>query len=172
MIFLGVDPGMQGAISSLSADSKLITISDFPELNKRIDVLKFKVIIDSIRAFHGCEDIICCLEKSTSRTQQGVTSMFNYGVTYGILYSVLKMSGVKIVEITPQKWKKSFGLISDKKIGKVITKEDAVDVAIELFPSRADMFKRMSARAKRGYVIYDGRADSILISEYCRRTYK
>lgn len=172
MIFLGVDPGMQGAISSLSADSKLITISDFPALDKRIDVLKFKIIIDSVRAFHGKEEIICCLEKSTSRTKQGVTSMFNYGVTYGILYSVLKMSGVKIIEITPQKWKEGFGLISNKKLGITITKEDAVNIASELFPSRAGMFKRMTTRAKKGYVIYDGRADATLMAEYCRRTYK
>lgn len=173
MIFVGVDPGLTGAVVSLSENGKLITISDYViDKTGRICSESLFNIMMAIRNYHCDQKITCCLEKSQSMKSQGVTSMFNYGVTYGIIYSTLKMSGTKIIEISPQKWKKEFGLNSNKKAGVIKTKEDAVEIAAELFPSREDAYKRISSRSKKGYVIYDGRADATLIAEYCRRTYK
>jgi crossover junction endodeoxyribonuclease RuvC len=165
MVFVGVDPGLTGAIASLSEDGKLITISDYViDKTGRICSESLLNIMMAIKDYHCDQKVTCCLEKSQSMSSQGVTSMFNYGVTYGIIYSTLKIS--------PKKWKKEFDLNSNKKAGIIKTKEDAVDIAIKLFPSREEQYKRISSRSKKGYVIYDGRADATLIAEYCRRTYK
>ena len=170
MIFLGVDPGLTGGVASLSGDGKLITISDYAKDDSgRVCSQSLSNIISAIKDFHGGEDIICCLEKSQAMPGQGVVGMFNYGCTYGITYSTLKLSGAEIIEISPQKWKKEFDLNSNKKAGIIRTKEDSVEKAIELFPSREASLRRV--KKSGGYVMLHGRSDALLIAEYCRRNY-
>jgi crossover junction endodeoxyribonuclease RuvC len=171
VIFLGVDPGLTGAVASLSYDKKLITVSDYArDDSDRICCQSLFNAISAIKDFHSCGNIVCCLEKSQAMPGQGVVGMFNYGCTYGITYATLKLSGVKIIETGPQKWKKEFGLNSNKKAGIVRTKEDSVEKAIELFPSREDSLRR--PKKGGGFVMLHGRSDALLMAEYCRRNYK
>ena len=167
---MGVDPGKTGAVASLSKDGSRITISDF-EIDplKRIDTISLRRIFTAIRSYHEDDEVICCLEKSQAMPGQGTVSMFGYGVTYGIILATLDLCDIKVVEITPQKWKKEFDLNSNKKLGIIKTKEDSVEMAIKLFPSREEFFRR--PKKKEGYVLLHGRSDAILIAEYCRRLY-
>lgn len=170
MIYVGVDPGLTGAIASLSKDCKLITISDYAKDDSgRICCRSLLSSIIAIKHYHNYENIVCCLEKSQSMPGQGVVGVYNYGVTYGITYSTLKLSGAQIIEISPQKWKKEFDLNSNKKAGIIKTKEDSVKKAIELFPSREDMLRR--PKRGEGFVMMHGRSDALLMAEYCRRIY-
>jgi hypothetical protein len=171
MIFVGVDPGITGAIVSLSGDGKLITVSDFKQdASKRLDVHHIRNVMEAIVCYHQEADFITCLEKSQSMPGQGSVSIFNYGVTYGILFSSLSLiKNNKIVEVSPKKWKKEFDLNSDKKKGIIRTKEDSVNVAVQLFPSREELFRR--PKKKEGFVLMHGRAEAMLIAEFCRRQY-
>ena len=169
-VYMGVDPGKTGSVASLSEDGSRITISDF-EIDplKRIDSLSLQRIFDAVKSYHEDNDIICCLEKSQAMPGQGVVGMFSYGVTYGIILATLNLCDINVVEITPQKWKKEFDLNSNKKLGIIKTKEDSVNMAVQLFPSRKEFF--MEPKKKEGHVLLHGRSDAILIAEYCRRVY-
>lgn len=172
MVYCGIDPGQTGAIVSLSEDGKLITVSDFEKDDTgRICPLQIKRVIEAIRFYHEEKNYICCLEKSHAMPGQGTVSMFNYGVTYGITLASISLSeaNIQIVEITPQSWKKEFDLNSNKKLGIVRTKEDSVTAAINLFPSRENMLR--TPKKKGGYVLKHGRAEALLMAEYCRRKY-
>ena len=98
--------------------------------------------------------------------------MFNYGKFYGLLYAALLLGDVTIIEMSPQKWKKEFDLNSNKKLGIIKTKEDSVLKAIELYPSREDSLRRPKKNGKEGFINNDGRAEALLMAEYCRRAYK
>ena len=171
MIYVGCDPGLTGGLASLSVGGKLITVTDYARDDLgRICCKSLANVISSIKDFHSCDEIICCLEKSQAMPGQGVVGMFNYGCTYGITYSTLKLSGARIIEISPQKWKKEFDLNSNKKAGIIRTKEDSVNKAIELFPSREESLR--TPKKSGGYLLHHGRSDALLIAEYCRRTYQ
>ena len=90
--------------------------------------------------------------------KQGVVGVFNYGIGYGAIRAALQIGMYPFQEITPMKWKKEFALIKKEK-------EDSVAVAHQLFPN-APLF-----RDKRGggKVILHGRAEALLMAEYCRR---
>jgi crossover junction endodeoxyribonuclease RuvC len=80
---------------------------------------------------------------------QGVTSMFNFGRSYGDVRGVIGAMEVPLHFVTPQKWKKHFGLSSDKEQSRLR--------AIRMFPAVADSFKRKKD---------DGRAEAALIALY------
>lgn len=171
MVIIGIDPGQTGAIASLSPDKRLITVADF-QLDEcgRIDAAKLWDILCAIKFYHSGAEFKVYLEKSQSMPGQGVTSMFNYGVSYGIIYGVLKAYTFGAInEISPQKWKKIYDLNSNKKLGIEKTKEDSVNKAMELFPQRADMMRRPKKNGKEGYILHHGRSDALLICEYGRR---
>ena len=153
--FIGIDPGQKGALSIISHyhydDNKFIHVIDMPlfpskEINT-IGVREFFSVIIS-------RESICYIEKAQSMPRQGVTSTFNYGQGYGKLKAVLEILGISYQEISPQLWKKEFSLIKKDK-------KDSVTVAMKLFPEIT--FKTPKGR------LLDGRAESLLIAEYCRR---
>jgi len=170
MVYVGCDPGKTGAIASLSEDGTLITISDFSFDDKgRISAKALLNIINAIKDYHGEPTFTVCIEKSQAMPGQGTVSMFGYGVNYGILYGVITCLGYKVVEISPQKWKKEFDLNSNKKAGIIKTKEDSVNKAIELYPSRESFVRRLKKGKTDEYVLNHGRSDALLICEYARR---
>jgi len=184
IVFMGLDPGVTGAICSVSSDGSKMTISDFPlegdstkgrtkGTGKKIQAQGISNIIKTIADYNNVKikDIKCYIEKSQAMVGDGGVSGFNYGVNYGILFAVLSMSGVTFSEITPRKWKTEFGLLNNKKLGIIKDKADSVYMAAEIFPSRKDFFMRESKRAKLGYVLNHGRSDAMLIAEYCRRSH-
>jgi len=79
----------------------------------------------------------------------GVRSAFNFGCGYGQLLGVLGALGVRHESVTPSTWKRWFKLSRDK--------EESRAKAIQLFPQRAELFKRRKD---------DGRAEAALIALY------
>ena len=58
---------------------------------------------------------------------QGVTSMFNFGQSYGILKGICSAMQLSMYFIRPTKWKKYFNLINSEK-------DASRTKAIEIFP--------------------------------------
>jgi crossover junction endodeoxyribonuclease RuvC len=98
---------------------------------------------------------MCCLEKVGAMPGQGVTSMFNFGVSYGYIKGVLEANRIPYQEIPPQRWKKEFGLNSDKAA--------SVEVCRKLFP---DVNLLATPRCRKPH---DGMAEALLLAEYARR---
>ena len=158
--YVGVDPGKTGAIAIINQDNS-IKIHDMPLTPEdRIDGALLCNVLESTHL-----DSFCYIERSQAMPGQGIVSMFKYGVTYGIILAALQISTMAFQEIQPQKWKKEFNLIKKEK-------EESVNVAIQLFPEYKDLFQRANKHDPDKYIYLHGRADAILIAEYCRRTVK
>jgi len=95
-------------------------------------------------------DYFAVIERVHSMPRQGVASSFKFGMSYGALRMALVASGIPFEDVTPQKWQKVLGCLSGGD--KNVTKQRAQS----LFPQLKITHKT---------------ADSLLLAEFCRRTY-
>lgn len=146
-IFIGIDPGKNGGIAFIDTESGIR--DTVPYSNEALINLCFFESDDKN------EHIVCCLEKVGAMPKQGVVSMFNFGQSVGYIKGVLETLGIPYQEITPQRWKKEFGLTSDKVA--------SVEVCKKLFP---DINLLATTKSKKPH---DGMAEALLMAEYARR---
>ena len=92
-------------------------------------------------------EAMAVVERVGAMPGQGTTSMFGFGRSLGVIEGVLAGLGISVAWVTPQKWKKKFGLIKKEK-------DAARGLVLGMYPERSDLF----ARKKDG-----GRADAVLI---------
>jgi len=146
MISVGIDPGKSGGFAILR-DGKCVRA-------KKWDDVEFIAAMQWV-ADQTLSSIRVCVEKVGAMPHQGVTSMFNFGVSFGFIQGVLQAYGIPYQLVPPGTWKKEFGLTSDK--------QTSVDVCRRLFP---DVSLLPTERCK---VPSDGLAESLLMAEYARR---
>lgn len=145
---IGIDPGQTGAIVVVG-DCGLSGVFDMPVIDKWINSTLLAGIIDEIESSGPSLDL-AVVEKVRSMPGQGVASMFKFGAAWGM--AVQSVAFLPIEEPSPAVWKKVMGLSKDKGASR--------DLAIKLWPSDADLFKRVKD---------DGRAEAALLAEYGRR---
>ena len=153
MKVIGIDPGLSGAIAVLE-DKKVLGIFDMPVMaegkkNKRqlnsaqlVNVIKSNINLD--------EDISVVVEQVNAMPGQGVTSMFNFGQTFGAIKGVCAALKLPIYFVRPSKWKKHFELINSSK-------DSSRTKVIEMYPTLSDQL------AKKKDV---NKSDAILIARY------
>ena len=161
MLIIGIDPGLSGSICFFE-DGKILDVVEMPtmtegkknkrqvngsqvynEISKRIkqvDKKDIKVIIEQVSAMPG----------------QGVTSMFNFGQSFGILKGICSAMQLPMYFVRPAKWKKYFNLINSEK-------DASRTKAIEVFPYFSSQLLRKKDSNK---------ADAILIASFFYETYK
>ena len=136
----GIDPGAKGAIALLYGNSQ--DIFDMPMLGKEVNGAE----VASIFKEFSPENI--WIEQVNS-FGMGRTSAYNFGQGMGILKGVIATLEIPYTLVTPQKWKKHFGLSKEKDHSRLL--------ATRLYPNMADKFIRKKD---------DGRAEAILIGKY------
>tara|TARA_R110000868_G_scaffold138456_2_gene352614 strand:+ start:2215 stop:2697 length:483 start_codon:yes stop_codon:yes gene_type:complete len=148
---IGIDPGINGAIA-IFCDGVLHRLIDMPTLE--IDSGKTKKrhisaagLATILNVFISDADCHVVTERVTARPGQGVTSMFNFGRSAGIIEGVVAALLIPNTYVTPQAWTKGVGRAAGKDASRMR--------AMELFPSKAELFKRAKD---------DGRADAALIA--------
>ena len=107
---------------------------------KKIDKKDIKVVIEQVSAMPG----------------RGVTSMFNFGQSFGILKGICSAMQLPMYFVRPAKWKKYFNLINSEK-------DASRTRAIEVFPYFSSQLSRKKDSNK---------ADAILIASFYYETYK
>jgi hypothetical protein len=145
---MGIDPGIDGALAILDYQDKTVEVIDIPTLGeaKQREVDAGWLLGWVLR---GCVDHIYC-EAVHSMPEQGVASSFKFGLAVGQLRAVMQCSRVPFSLITPQTWKKHFGL-------KGSDKEKSRQLALRLFPHAAsDLQRKMDHQ----------RAEAILIAAF------
>ena len=153
MKIIGIDPGLSGAIAILE-DNKVLNIFDMPVMaegkkNKR--QLNSAQLANIIRDNTVPEDeIVVIVEQVNAMPGQGVTSMFNFGQTFGAIKGVCAALNLPIFFVRPSKWKKYFELINSSK-------DSSRTKVIEMYPSLS------SQLAKKKDV---NKSDAILIARY------
>ena len=118
MRIIGIDPGLSGAIAVLD-NNKVLKIYDMPVMsegkkNKR--QLNSAQLVNIIKEnIEKHEEINVVVEQVNAMPGQGVTSMFNFGQTFGAIKGVCAALNLPIFFIRPSKWKKYFELINSSK---------------------------------------------------------
>ena len=153
MKILGIDPGLSGAIAILEK-KKVLNLFDMPvmaEGKKNKKQLNSAQLVDIIRENSiGDDEIVVVVEQVNAMPGQGVTSMFNFGQTFGAIKGVCAALNLPIFFVRPSKWKKYFELINSSK-------DSSRTKVIEMYPSLS------SQLAKKKDV---NKSDAILIARY------
>ena len=153
-LVIGIDPGLSGALSMIGRDG-LLAVADIPVMAKGKGAGKVKNEVNAAALNHllrewangSADDVMVVLERVASMPGQGVASMLSLGDTVGCIRGVVAARGYPVQWVTPQSWKKHYGLPADKELARAR--------AIELYPE-ADLAR------KRDH----GRAEAILIARY------
>ena len=159
MKIIGIDPGLSGAIAVLE-NNKVLSIFEMPVMaegkkNKRQlnSAQLVKLLNDNISKN---EEISVVVEQVNAMPGQGVTSMFNFGQSFGILKGICSAMQLPMYFVRPAKWKKYFNLINSEK-------DASRTKAIEIFPYFSSQLLRKKDSNK---------ADAILIASFFYETYK
>ena len=145
MTFCGIDPGKGGAIAIVHEDGS-------------VDASVFDEATYKSMLAHICnKGVLVVVEDVHAMPRQGVSSMFNFGYNKGWILGVLYALGIPTQLVSPQKWKRAFGLDNDK--------QKSIACASRLFPN-ANLFA--TTRCKKPH---DGICEALLMAEYGRRTY-
>ena len=159
MKIIGIDPGLTGAIAILE-DKKVINLLDMPVMaegkkNKR--QLNSSQLVNIIKEnINEDEDTIVVVEQVNAMPGQGVTSMFNFGQTFGAIKGICAALELPIFFVRPSKWKKHFELINSSK-------DSSRTKAIEMYPKLSNQLTKKKDVNK---------SDAILIASFYHETYK
>ena len=142
MKIIGIDPGLSGAIAVLE-NNKVLNIFDIPVMsegkkNKR--QLNNALLVNLLKEnINQEEEVAVVIEQVNAMPGQGVTSMFNFGQTFGALKGICAALELPIFFIRPSKWKKHFELINSSK-------DASRTKAIEMYPKLSNQLskKKMS----------------------------
>ncbi len=161
MLIIGIDPGISGSICFLQ-DGKILEVIEMPIMtegkkNKK-QVNGSQIYNEICRITNNIEkqDIRIVIEQVSAMPGQGVTSMFNFGQSFGILKGISSAMQLPVYFVRPAKWKKYFNLINSEK-------DASRTRAIEIFPYFSSQLSKKKDSNK---------ADAILIANFYYETYK
>ena len=145
---IGIDVGLNGAVA-LIQDGELLSVVDMPTVTldrngKSKRQVSAPELVQIIKDFDPSDAYV---EKVFAMAGQGVTSVFSFGRSLGVVEGILTAKQIKTTLVTPQTWQKALGVTG----GKDGTRARAMD----LFPYQSQLFKRVKD---------DGRADAALIA--------
>ena len=161
MLIIGIDPGISGSICFFK-NGKIIDVIDMPTM---VDGKKNKRQVNGSQIYNEIlkrisiiknENIRVVVEHVSAMPGQGVTSMFNFGQSFGILKGICAAMQLPLYFVRPAKWKKHYNLINSQK-------DASRTRAIEIFP----YFSSQLSKKKDS-----NRADAILIASFYYETYK
>jgi len=161
MLIIGIDPGISGAICFFE-DGKIVDVIEMPTMaegKKNKKQVNGNQLFNEIKkriSFSRYENISVVVEHVSAMPGQGVTSMFNFGQSFGVIKGICSAMQLPIHFIRPTKWKKYFNLIKTSK-------DASRSRAIEIFPKASEKLKRKKDSNK---------ADAILLASYFHETYK
>lgn len=148
-MIVGIDPGITGAIALLKNDLTFYKVFDMPTMvmgkgtkQQVNDAALAKIFLDN----PGVD--IAFIEEVNAMPGQGVTSMFNFGCSWGMARGVLAALMIPYTLIRPTAWKRNAGIIGRDK-------DAARTMAQHLYPE-APLSRKKDI----------GRADAILIGRF------
>ena len=161
MLIIGIDPGISGAICFFK-DGKILDVIEMPTMTEGKKNKKqangsqiYNEILKRIGSFEK-QNIRVIIEQVSAMPGQGVTSMFNFGQSFGILKGICSAMQLPVYFVRPAKWKKYFSLINSQK-------DASRTRAIEMFPYFSSQLSKKKDSNK---------ADAILIASFYYETYK
>ena len=160
MLIIGIDPGISGSICFFE-DGKILEVIQMPVMtvgkkNKK-QVNGAQIYNEFLKRINTKNyEIRVVIEQVSAMPGQGVTSMFNFGQSFGILKGICSAMQLPMFFVRPAKWKKYFNLINSQK-------DASRTRAIEIFP----YFSKHLAKKKDS-----NKADAILIASFYYETHQ
>lgn len=156
--YLGVDPGLSGAIAAYDPAVDTLVVYDVPTLKltvagkqrRRLDAHSLARVAVELAA--GCK--LAVVEDVHAMPKQGVASSFSFGFVAGAIQQALIAAGAPLQLVQPAAWKRYFGLTHDKDATRLH--------ASRLMPKHAHLWPKRS---------HDGRAEAALLALYGSKTY-
>ncbi len=161
MLIIGIDPGISGAICFFE-NGEVKEILDMPNMaegkkNKRqINGPQIYNEISKRIINISKKEVVVVIEQVAAMPGQGVTSMFNFGQSFGVLKGICSAMQLSMHFVRPAKWKKYFNLINTEK-------DSSRTKVIEIFPYISSQLSRKKDSNK---------ADAILIASFYNNTYQ
>lgn len=152
--FIGIDPGFTGAVALYCPNADLLVVEDMPVIK---EPKSGRTVLNNHRLFQllrpSVPHVTAMLEMVSARVGQSSPATFRFGQGYGSIEMALAGHEIPTHYITPSKWKKYFGLSSDKGASR--------GLATQRFPAHASYFSRVKD---------DGRAEATLLALYAAET--
>ena len=161
MIIIGIDPGISGSICFFK-EGKILDVIEMPIMTegkknkKQVNGSQIYNEISKRIRNNENQDIRVIIENVSAMPGQGVTSMFNFGQSFGILKGICSAMRLPMFFVRPAKWKKYFNLINSEK-------DASRTRAIEIFPYFSSQLSKKKDSNK---------ADAILIASFYYETHK
>ena len=161
MLIIGIDPGITGSICFFE-DGKIIDLIEMPNM---ADGKKQKKQVNGAQIYNEIllrtknvekKNIKVVIEHVSAMPGQGVTSMFNFGQSFGVLKGICSAMQLSMYFVRPAKWKKYFSLINSEK-------DASRTKAIQIFPYISNQLSRKKDANK---------ADAALIASFFYETYQ
>ena len=159
MFIIGIDPGISGAICFFE-NGKILDVIEMPTMNegkknkRQVNGAQIYNEISKRMNKTHIEDVRVVVEQVSAMPGQGVTSMFNFGQSFGVIKGICSAMELPIFYVRPAKWKKHFNLINSEK-------DSSRTKVIEMFPTISNKLSRKKDNNK---------ADAILIAQYFENT--
>ena len=159
MLIIAIDPGINGAIcffenGEVKEVLEMPTMAEGKKNKRQVNGRQIYNEISSRIENYKLQDINVIVEQVSAMPGQGVTSMFNFGQTFGAIKGVCAALGLPIFFVRPSKWKKHFELINSSK-------DSSRTKAIEMYPALSnDLAKKKDVN----------KSDAILIARYYSET--
>ena len=157
MLFVGIDPGLTGAIAVLDDEGAYVQVQDTPSMGRLRDdkmvrlpdcALMAGLILRIIDTAQGATKIRVTIEDQWARPRQSAASTFITGGGFWAWMGVLEAFGVETIDVSPQTWKREYGLLGKGKAG-------SLGVAMGNFPTAPLTLKK-----------HHNRADALLLAHY------
>jgi len=155
MLIIAIDPGINGAICFFENGE----VKDVIEMPTMAEGKKNKRQVNGHQMFnelsyrikkYNIQNINVVVEQVSAMPGQGVTSMFNFGQSFGVIKGICAAMQLPIFFVRPAKWKKHFELINTQK-------DASRTKAIEMFPKISSILSKKKDSNK---------ADAILIASF------
>lgn len=148
---LGVDPGLSGALAWYDPTDRSVIVHDMPTFQidrnkghrREIDYYNLGRLIDT----YAADTKSAFVERVASMPAQGIASAFTFGEAFGAVKGAIAANLIPMQLITPQVWKRSFGLTQDKDASR--------RAASQLLPAHGAQWQRSKD---------DGRAEAVLLA--------
>ena len=160
MLIIGIDPGISGSICFFE-DGKILEVIEMPVMtegkkNKK-QVNGSQIYNEFLKRINKKDDQIrVVIEQVSAMPGQGVTSMFNFGQSFGVIKGICSAMQLPMYFVRPAKWKKYFNLINSQK-------DASRTRAIEIFPYFSSQLSKKKDSNK---------ADAILIASFYYETHQ
>ncbi len=161
LLIIGIDPGITGSICFFE-DGKVLEVLDMPNMaegkknKRRVNGAQIYNEIFNRTKNYSKKNIKVIIENVSAMPGQGVTSMFNFGQSFGVLKGICSAMQLSMYFVRPAKWKKYFNLINTEK-------DASRTKVIEIFPYISQQLSRKKDSNK---------ADAILIASFFYETYR